>query len=127
METFTVIRPEHLNSSGHLFGGQMLSWVDEYSWLAATRDFPACAFVTRAMTDVAFRRQVPSGAILRFSIFLERLGVTSVTYGVDVDATPVGGAVAERVFSTRVVLVNIDTHGAKCPIPRCPRMRDMTR
>lgn len=124
METFTAIRPEHLNSSGNLFGGQLLSWVDEYCWLAATRDFPACAFVTRAMTDVAFRQQVPSGAILQFSISFERLGVTSVTYGVEVEATHEGEAVSEQVFNTSVVLVNIDKYGAKCPITRCPRIPD---
>ncbi|MDT8390046.1 MAG: acyl-CoA thioesterase [Lentisphaeria bacterium] len=127
METFTVVRPEHLNSAGNLFGGQLLSWVDEYSWLAATRDFPLCAFVTRAMTDVAFRQQVPSGAIVRFTMTLEHVGVTSVTYGVSVDATPVGRAVAEPVFNTSVVLVNIDQNGAKSPIPLCPQMRDMWR
>lgn len=31
MENFTLVRPEHLNHHGYLFGGVLLKWVDEYA------------------------------------------------------------------------------------------------
>jgi competence protein ComEC len=37
MESYTVVRPEHLNHYGHLFGGCLLKWVDEIAWIAASR------------------------------------------------------------------------------------------
>jgi acyl-CoA hydrolase len=40
MQTFTTVRPEHLNYHGFLFGGQLLLWVDEFAWMAAARDNP---------------------------------------------------------------------------------------
>lgn len=120
METYTVVRSEHLNHSGHLFGGQMLHWVDECGWLAATRDFPLCTFVTRAMSDVQFRNQVPNGAVLRLVADAERVGHTSVTYSIRVYCTPRGSASTILVFSTSITLVNIDDRGEKCPLPHAP-------
>jgi len=38
MESYKLVLPEHLNHYGYLFGGNMLKWVDEISWIAASRD-----------------------------------------------------------------------------------------
>ncbi len=65
MENYNLVRPEHLNHHGSLFGGQLLSWVDECAWMAAARDFPNCTFVTRAMDRIEFKHQVKNGSILR--------------------------------------------------------------
>lgn len=113
METFVSVRPEHLNHFDKLFGGQMLKWVDEFAWLAAARDYPGCALVTRAMDNVEFRRGVDSGAILRFDVQQGTLGKTSVTYAVAVHATPYGSQAEEEVFRTSVTFVCIDKTGEK--------------
>ena len=68
METFTLVRPEHLNHHGQLFGGRLLEWVDEFAWLAAARDYPSNELVTRAMDSIDFKYGIPNGSILRFSI-----------------------------------------------------------
>jgi acyl-CoA hydrolase len=31
VDNFTIVRPEHLNHHGDLFGGTMLRWIDEFS------------------------------------------------------------------------------------------------
>jgi len=64
MQSTALVRTEHLNHYGRLFGGQLLRWVDEFAWIAATRDFPASRFVTRAMDKVEFRHQVKNGEII---------------------------------------------------------------
>jgi len=38
MESHKVVRPEHLNHFGDLFGRGLLKRVDEISWIAASRD-----------------------------------------------------------------------------------------
>jgi len=114
--TYTLVRPEHLNHFGYLFGGQMLKWVDEYSWLAATREFPGQTFVTRAMSDVEFRRQVRNGSILRFVIEPAARGHTSVVYHVEVFGASPGESTDISVFATDVVFVSVDPEGRKTPL-----------
>lgn len=116
MEMYSIVRPEHLNHHGHLFGGKLLSWVDENAWLAATRDFPACTLVTRAIDLIDFTRPIKCGAILHFIITPVRKGRTSLQYSVEVYATLVGTAQEEKVFSTNITFVNIDAEGNKSVI-----------
>ena len=128
MENFTIVRPEHLNHHGVLFGGQLLLWVDEYAWLVAARDFPGYRLVTRAMERSEFRTPVTSGAILRFSILPVHVGEHSVTYSVDVYADQAGseGVAAPdevHVFSNRVTFVCVDDQGRKRSLPRRERLR----
>lgn len=118
MDNFTIVRPEHLNHHGYLFGGTMLRWIDEFSWLVASRDFPGCTLVTVAMNDIQFRHRVDNGSILRFHILPQHLGTTSVSYSVDVYADPPGAAAEACVFSTEVTFVRVDRQGNKTPLPR---------
>ncbi|OPZ26276.1 MAG: Thioesterase superfamily protein [Lentisphaerae bacterium ADurb.BinA184] len=116
MHTYTLVRPEHLNHFGYLFGGQLLRWVDEFAWLAASREFPRCRFVTRGMAEVEFRQQVVNGAILEFDVRREHVGTTSVRYAVEVRAQSPGVPEPTSVFFTRVAFVNVDTDGRKAPV-----------
>jgi len=54
----------------------MLRWMDEFSWLVASRDFPGCTLVTAAMYDSHFRQRVDNGSIFRFHILPQHLGTT---------------------------------------------------
>ncbi|MDF1812963.1 MAG: acyl-CoA thioesterase [Verrucomicrobiales bacterium] len=110
MENHRLIRPEHLNHYGFLFGGYLLMWVDEMAWLAATEEFPDCKFVTVGMDQVAFKKSVKEGSILRFSSTKLRIGNTSITYDVKVSHQGV------EIFSTSVTLVRVDDQGRKTPI-----------
>ncbi len=123
MDTYTLVRPEYLNHYGYLFGGQLLKWVDEYTWMVAARDFPGYSLVTRAMDKIDFKIRVVNGSILRFHILPHGQGTTSVTYGVEVYADEPGLEVEKHVFSTRVTLACIDEKGAKRPLPKKERFR----
>lgn len=115
METFTLVRPEHLNHHGQLFGGRLLEWVDEYAWLAAARDYPSNELVTRAMDSIDFKYGIPNGSILRFSIGKEKEGTTSVTYKVEV-FTKIREKKEQLVFSNKVTFVAINQEGTKVPL-----------
>jgi len=116
MDTFTLVRTEHLNHNGKLFGGQLLKWVDEFAWLAAARDFCGSILVTRAMDNSEFRHTVPNGSILRFHVVKVRVGTTSVLYSVDVFADMPGRIDEELIFSNRVTFVAVDETGKKTPL-----------
>jgi acyl-CoA hydrolase len=123
MDNYTLVRPEHLNHHGVLFGGVMLKWVDEFAWLTASRDFSHCTLVTIAMDDIQFRQRVPSGSILRFRILPLKQGFTSVRYTVDVFSDEPGSDEEKKVFSTTVTFVRVDESGRKTPLPANPRFR----
>jgi len=117
MNTFTIVRPEHLNHHGYLFGGQLLKWVDEFAWIVAARDFTGCTLVTRAMDKIEFRTRVMPGAILRFSILPKKIGTTSVTYKVVVFADEQGAEKERQVFSNCITFIRLDASGAKKSLP----------
>lgn len=114
METHRLVLPEDLNQFGHLFGGRLLAWVDEASWIAASLEFPTCRFVTIAMDEVVFRHSVKEGAILTIQSKNSRLGKTSATYDVEVFKGNPGDE--SPIFSTKVTFVNLDEAGGKVPI-----------
>ncbi|HYQ48249.1 MAG TPA: acyl-CoA thioesterase [Thermodesulfovibrionales bacterium] len=118
MENFKLVLPEHLNHYGFLFGGNLLKWVDETAWIAASRDFAGCNFVTIAMDAVEFRKSVRQGTILRISAQRGRTGNTSVQYAVTVFAEDIIAGTEETVFSTNITFVRVDAEGKKMSLPR---------
>lgn len=117
MNNYVIVRPEHLNHQGYLFGGALLKWVDEFAWIAASLEFPGCTLVTIAMDRIVFRQRVNSGSILRFATTHARTGTTSATYNVEVFEDAPGAAAERHVFSTAITFVRLDETGAKCPLP----------
>lgn len=112
MENHRLVLPEHMNHYGFLFGGYLLAWVDEMAWMAAIRDYPGCQLVTVGMKEVAFKKSVREGAVLRFEAFRTRIGETSASYSVKVSKN------GEEIFSTEVTLVRVDAEGCKQSLPK---------
>ena len=116
MENYKLVLPEHLNHYGYLFGGNMLKWVDEVSWIAASLDYPGCKFVTIGMDRVEFRHPVRQGSILRFQVEPGEVGSSSVRYGVRVYCEEIESGREEPVFTTQVSFVCLDDEGRKRPL-----------
>ena len=117
LNTYCFVRPEHLSHQGFLFGGQLLKWIDEYTWLAAARDFPGTILVTRAMDNIQFKKRVCNGAILRFDIRSGKKGTTSVTYTAEVYASSQSSRDETLVFSTHITFVALNEEGEKIMLP----------
>jgi acyl-CoA hydrolase len=113
METHRLVLPGNLNQYGFLFGGTLLAWVDEASWIAASLEYPDCQFVTVAMDTVEFRQSVRQGTILEIHCERSRLGTTSVSYAVEVRDRKSG---SDPIFSTTVTFVRVDGEGKKLAI-----------
>jgi len=116
METFKLVLPEHLNHYGYLFGGNLLKWIDEVAWIAASRDYPRCEFVTISLDRVVFRKSVRQGTILRFRAEQSHLGNTSVRYRVEVYADDIESGEESSIFTTEVSFVCLNKQGEKQPI-----------
>ena len=123
MDTFTLVRTEHLNHRGFLFGGQFLKWVDEHAWMVAARDFPGYFVVTRAMDNIEFKTPVANGSILRFHILPYKQGTSSITYAVEAYADEPGEQNEKFVFTTHITFVSVDDNGKTRPLPPRERYR----
>ena len=113
MENYKLVLRGDLNQNGYLYGGNLLKWIDEYAWIAATLDFPESKFVTVALDDVTFKKSIKEGSILRFSINKFKTGNTSVQYYVEVFCNTLCQEKMDLVFSTHITFVNLDEEGNK--------------
>jgi acyl-CoA hydrolase len=73
------IRPEHLNIENCLFGGHLLSWMDEESSMLAYQCIlPGERLVTVGM-DATFTSPGKQGDLLRFLYKVVHIGTSSIT------------------------------------------------
>lgn len=113
MENYKLVLRGDLNQNGYLYGGNLLKWIDEYAWIAATLDYPGSSFVTVALDKVIFKKSVNEGAILKFNIEKSQEGNTSVQYQINVFCQNNCNIDLELIFSTRITFVNLDKNGNK--------------
>jgi uncharacterized protein (TIGR00369 family) len=109
-ESTLLVRPEHLNHHGYLFGGRLLEWLDEQAYIAAMAQCKTEAnLVTVAIDQVAFHVPVRQGSLLRFRSDVVHVGRTSLTVFTEVlllrDGAP------HVIFSAYVSFVCLDEVG----------------
>jgi len=106
-ESTLLVRPEHLNHHGFLFGGRLLEWLDEQAYIAAMmRLKPEANLVTVAIDRVEFRFSVKQGSLLRFRSMLVHHGRTSLTVFTQVYKH--SGHEDEEIFRAYVSFVCLD-------------------
>jgi acyl-CoA thioesterase YciA len=112
-----ILLPKDTNALGTIFGGVILSHIDLASAVEA-RKVARHRYVTKAMREVEFHEPVFLGDIVNFFTETVRVGRTSVTVKVTVEAERWGGGEGERVMVTQaeVVLVAVDEHGRPTPV-----------
>ena len=108
-----VVRQEHLNQYGSLFGGAVLSVIDELAFVACTRTFPGRNFVTRAVLDAEFTAPARLGDTLEFNFAISQVGRTSVRVRVEMRIYTEGRDTGVTSFDGTVVMVCVDEAG--CP------------
>ncbi len=126
-----VMMPRDTNPQGTIFGGVILSYIDQAAAIGARfeiqkagkeRNLPAVplpALVTVAMNKVEFHRPVHVGDVVSFWTKLVRIGRTSITMHIEVEAERHDGVVG--VTEAEVVYVAIDlTDPARRPVPIFP-------
>ena len=112
-----LLLPKDTNALGTIFGGVILSNIDLASAVEA-RKTGARRFVTKAMREVEFHQPVFLGDIVNFFTDTVRVGRTSITVRVSVEAERWGSGHGERVRVTEaeVVLVAVDGDGRPMPV-----------
>ncbi|GIU33898.1 acyl-CoA thioesterase [Shewanella schlegeliana] len=73
------IKPEHLNPANFLFGGQLLSWIDEEAAIFAGCQMKSQRHVTKIMSEINFMAPARQGDVIEFGLELISAGATSIT------------------------------------------------
>ncbi|MCG6927451.1 MAG: acyl-CoA thioesterase [Acidobacteria bacterium] len=112
-----LLLPKDTNALGTIFGGVILSHIDLASAVEARKAGPR-RLVTRAMREVEFHEPVLLGDIVSFFTETLRVGRTSITVRVSVEAERWRGGRGEHVKVTEaeVVLVAVDESGRPTPV-----------
>jgi len=111
-----IMMPKDTNAYGTIFGGVILSFIDQAGAVEAKRH-GAEFIVTIAMREVVFHEPVYVGDLVSFYTRLVKVGRTSITIAVEVFSQPGEGIVNRvRVTEAEVTYVNLDKNRRPMPI-----------
>ena len=115
-----TLLPRDTNPQGTIFGGIILSYIDMAGAVEAHRSTGIERFVTVAMREVVFHKPVFVGDLVSFYAETTRIGNTSITVRVVVEAQRYGGTGEERIRVTEaeVIYVAVDSNRRKMRINR---------
>lgn len=115
VETVHIVRPQHLNSAGRLFGGVLMQWIDEVGGLVAKRHTHS-NIITASVDTLNFIQSAYQNDVLVLIGKITYVGRTSMevrvdTYLEDLDGTrrPIN-----RAYLTEVAL---DAEGKPAQAP----------
>ena len=115
----TVTLPRDTNAHGTIFGGYILSLIDQAGAIAC-HAVGARTLVTVAMHEVEFKAPVRVGDLVSCYAKVLRVGRTSITAGVRVEAVdpaaPGLRGTPREVTEAEVVYVQVDEAGCPSPI-----------
>jgi acyl-CoA thioesterase YciA len=114
-----VMMPRDTNPMGLIFGGVVLSYIDQAGAVGARREVqksggPLPNLVTVAVNRVEFKKPVLVGDVVRFLTRPARLGRTSITMHIDVEVER--GTEVLQVTEAEVVYVSVG-EGDRQPVP----------
>ncbi|MEO8649397.1 MAG: hotdog domain-containing protein [Acidobacteriota bacterium] len=114
-----TMMPRDTNAHGTVFGGIILSYIDVAGGVEAVRHTKHDRFVTVAMKEVIFHEPVFMGDLVSFYARTKRVGTTSISIHVDVEAERFGKQ-GERVKVTEaeVTYVAINDQREKVKIDK---------
>ncbi len=110
-----ILLPRDTNAQGSIFGGVILSHID-LAGVTEARTHAAKRFVTVAMKEVVFQKPVFVGDTVSFYTATKKLGTTSVTIQVEVEAQRWQDP-NERVIVTEAEITFVAVNDKGEPIP----------
>lgn len=122
LATKITMMPRDTNPHGTIFGGVILSHIDQSGAIGARHairqeGFPDCALVTVAMNRVEFHYPVYVGDVVSFYSRVQRFGEKSITVHVSVEAERDGSDLTLTEAEVTYVAVELVDGRPQRPIP----------
>lgn len=110
-----AVFPPTTNHHNTLFGGTALAWMDEVSFIAATR-FCRLPLVTVSSDRIDFKHAIPAGSIVELIGRVIKVGNTSLKVEVEVFVESMCSDARERAISGVFSFVAIDQQQKPVPV-----------
>lgn len=107
-----LIKPQDLNAHGSLFGGSVLSWIDEESAIYSTCQLGKGNIVTKFMTEINFVNSAELGDIIEIGMETVKFGQTSITVRCEVRNKFSKDTI---IKIDKIVFVHLDENGKPTP------------
>lgn len=106
------VKPEDLNAHGTLFGGSLLSWIDEEAAIYSIIQLGTNGCVTKYMSEINFINSAKQGDIVELGIKAVSFGRTSLTLTCEVR-----NKISQKTILTidKIVFVSVDAEGLPFP------------
>jgi len=118
-----VCKKGDIGVHNNLFGGTMLSWVDEAAGAMAAQYCYTPLMVTLKMDEVTFLAPVKVNNIVKIYGSVLAIGNSSITISLEVRRCSVYTHEEQMVLSTRVLFCRIDEVGTAIPISKHVKSR----
>jgi len=116
-ELTKLIMPHMQNVLGNLFGGELMSMVDQAAAVAAIRHAGG-PVVTAVIDRVEFREPIPIGALVTCCGTVDYVGNSSMDITVEVYSEKVSTGERRHTNTAHVIFVAIDAGGKPTRVPR---------
>ena len=115
-ETVHLVRPNHMNGAGRLFGGILMQWIDEVAGVVAKRH--SMSNVTTASVDnLTFLSGAYVGDMIVIKGKLTWVGTSSMEVCVDTYVESLSGE-HRRINNAHFVMIALDENDKPVPVPR---------
>jgi acyl-CoA thioesterase YciA len=101
---------------GNLFGGKMMSFLDEAAAAYSCQICDTPRMITKKIEEVVFERPVKVGNLIKIYGEVDKIGNTSITIKLEARKHNVYTGDQQLVCSTSMVFVRIDDEGGPVPI-----------
>lgn len=110
-----AVFPPTTNHHDTLFGGTALAWMDEVSFITATR-FCRKPLVTVSTDRIDFNHPIPAGSIVELIGRVVKVGNTSIKVQVEVFVEGMLAKGRERAINGAFSFVAVDDEGKPTPV-----------
>ena len=129
MELITtyICKSSDIGVHDNMFGGTMMSLIDDASAAYAMQICDTPKVVTLKIDELIFKKPVKVGNLIKIFGKVEKFGNTSVTLYIEVRKHNVYTGIQETVTQTNIVFVRIDEEGNPLPISEKVKTRYQER
>jgi len=114
-----ICKTGDIGVNNNLFGGIMLSWLDEAGGIMAANVCCDHNVITLKMDEVLFKLPVKVKEQIRIYGKVDKMGKTSVSLYLEARKANLKDSTEEVACSTKMVFVRIDKNGKAIPIKSC--------
>ncbi len=118
-----VTMPKDTNQYGTIFGGTILSYIDQAGFVEARRH-GSHRWVTVSLDAVEFKKPVHLGDVVAFYTHTIRAGTSSVRVCVEVEAERYATGKTVQVTVAQITLVSVGPDGKPIPFASPPTVQE---